>query len=186
MWSILNLTKNELNILEILYSYGVLTTFEISEYTKLGKNTVLYILKRLEEKNLVQKRTRNNTFLFQARSPDILLEQYNDKMAFLKEKGKELAKYIYHLKDVQNYESLKKISYYDDEKSIKRLRASLIDAVQTGRMKRNLPNEYGVEIFENEYAIYIMNVKKCIAVKIQPTEDFLKLKELFEQTNYEK
>lgn len=183
--STLGLSKNEILVLEKLYAHGVLTAYELSDYTKIGKNTVLYILKRLESKNLVQKRTRNNSFLFQARSPDVLLEMYNSKVMKYKEKASELKEVVEKLKDIQNYDSLKKIFYYDDEKSIKRLRAGLIDAVQTGRMKRILPNGYGVEIFSNDDNVYIVNRNKLIAVRVQPANDFDKILKLFKQVTDE-
>ncbi|HOU75816.1 MAG TPA: helix-turn-helix domain-containing protein [Candidatus Dojkabacteria bacterium] len=182
----IGLTKNEVIILEKLYYYGVLTALELSEYTKLGKNTVLFILKNLENKRLVHKRTRNNSFLFQACSPDILLESYNSRVNLLKEQGTELKKLVANLKDVQNYDSLKKLIFYDDSRSIKRLRSGLIDGVQTGRFKRTLPNENGVEVFKNESAVYIINMNKLLAIKIQPAEDFSKIVELFKGIGNEK
>lgn len=184
--STLGLTNNEVLVLEKLYSYGVLTALELSDCTEIGKNTVLYVLKQLESKNLVQKRTRNNSFLFQARSPEVIMEMFEDKLRVLNEKRDDVKKLVTKFKESQNYDSLKKILYYDDEKSIKRLRASLIDAVQTGRMRRTLPNQHSVEVFENSDSVYVLNRKKLIAVRIQPAIDFEKILKLFKQVTDEK
>jgi predicted transcriptional regulator len=175
----IDITPNEGLVLEQLYSYGVLTALDVAQKLHITKNSALFLLKSLENKRYVEKRTRNNIFLFQARDPNTLLDAYKAKVTELSEKEDEFTQVIGAFKSIQNYDTLKKCHYYDDAGSIKRLHASLLDGVQTGRIERSYTEKNDLEIYRTKDYVFLLSLKENFALRIQPAADYDKIVQLF-------
>lgn len=173
-------TANEADILICLYTYGVQSAQQVAEQLKISKSSSLFVLKQLVEKGYVEKRSRYNTFLFQAKSPDIILRKIDKNILTLEKQREELEPIIDDLKRLRDYESGKKIYYYDNETSIKRLRSGLIDAAQIGTAKRTFNELTNVERFEGDRYDFLLSTTDNFAIRIEPKQDFERLKKLFD------
>ncbi len=172
-------TANEADILICLYTYGVQSAQQVAEQLKISKSSSLFVLKQLVEKGYVEKRSRYNTFLFQAKSPDIILRKIEKEIIKLEKRKEELEPLVDDLKRLRDYESGKKVFYYDNETAIKRLRSGLIDAAQIGTAKRTFNELTNVEKFEADRYVFLLSTKNNFAIRIEPKQDFEKLEKLF-------
>lgn len=174
-------TDNEVDVLVCLYTYGVQTAQQVAEQLSISKSSSLFILKQLVRKGFVEKRSRYNTFLFQAKSPDLVLQKLDNNILSLKKKREDLELLVDDLKRLRDYESGKRIYYYDDEVSVKRLRSGLIDAAQLGAAKRTVKSSTSVEKFEGDRYVYLISMNDNFAIRIEPKADFDNLELLFKK-----
>ena len=170
-------TGNEAVILYCLYKFGLMTAREIFERTGIAKVSTLFILKKFFADGLVERMHRDNTFVFSARSPEVLSLRLEATRKTIARKQTLLNNALAELQAMQDYETDRKIQYYNDLEHIKRLRAGLVDTqTQGGLISWNSKN--GVEYFENDEYVYLLSLKKQFAIKITPKENYLKLLDL--------
>ncbi|MCA9382048.1 MarR family transcriptional regulator [Candidatus Dojkabacteria bacterium] len=178
-----DLTENEASVLVYLYENGLSTAYEISKEINIPKVSVTYLLNRLLEKELVERRSEQNTFFFDARSPDKLVEKHDLRITALQKKRASLAETVKKLKQIRNYEASNKIDLYIEKSEITRLRANLIDLCEKDSCKRIFDSQLNIEKYESENAIYIFDLNEGIAMRIEPKSYFGKVNSIFSKLN---
>jgi len=97
----INLTKLESSILEKLYQNDLLTASDLSKDLKHPKISIFYSLTKLERLNLIKKRTKGNTFIYNATSPENLTEIYQNQIESLQNEKENLIPLIENFKKIK-------------------------------------------------------------------------------------
>lgn len=150
-----------------------MTAREICERCGIAKVSTLFILKKLYTDGIVERQQQDNTFVFSARAPEVLGQRLSTAREAIGRQQDHLQNAINELQSMQDYETNRKIQYYNDLEHIRRLRSGLLDTQLLVKNSRN-----GVEYFENAEYIYLISLAKRFAIKVAPKGDFLKLLEL--------
>lgn len=169
------LTDNELIVLRCIFSQGVISANKISKITGISKISVHYILKQLIDKDLIERRTNNNRFLFHPKNPDKIVTLYSDKIHDLIEEKQTAEKLAEELFNLKNYKSNSQISYYSDPSEIKRIRANLTESFFSKQVEWKCDYKTGTEFFEGENYVFLINSVENIGIRVEPKVDFPKL-----------
>lgn len=126
----LNLNDKEINIYLKLLEYGPLSIRNLAELANLNRGTTYEILKKLQEKNLINFYRKDKHQKFVAEDPRNLIklvEQKEKEIKIAKEKVNHL---IPLLKSIQNKSDNKPISkFYEGKNGIKIILEDLLDTV---------------------------------------------------------
>ncbi len=90
----IGLTKGEIKIYLSLLEVGAATTGKITEKTNLQKSTIYFCLDQLINKGLVAHTIKNNKKVFEAGSPERLLDYLGKKKQILSEQEKNVEKLL--------------------------------------------------------------------------------------------
>lgn len=176
-----DLTENEASVLVFLFENGLSTAYEISKEINIPKVSVTYLLNRLLDKGLVEKRTQQNTFYFDARSPEKLLEKHDLRIEALQKKRVKLAETVKDFQKLRNYDSKYKINYYSEKSEVHRLHSNLRENYEKGLCDREFDSETNLEYYKNDEAMFIFDLEEMIAIKLDPNSNIKKIAHLVDK-----
>jgi len=160
-------TKKKSEILEYLYKKGESIASRIAKELHLPKSTVLFVLYKLEEKELVEKQKVGKTFHFQATDPSNLLKLLDDKIKKEKEKKENLLPLIPSLRQLKDLKPDNKVFYYDKESSISDLLHSINERLDNKDIEEIYKKE-SIKIYYNEDFTFV--ISKNLAIRFKDIE----------------